>query len=264
MAAIPQELIQAAIAGTQAGVVWVDANGIVVNVNTHAEAIFGRMHVGSHISECSEKYEVLRADGTPCPPLEIPLARAALRGEHVTDEVCKIRRPDGRMIDVLATAYPLRNEAGVQVGAILAMTDVTNRVLLERKLAQSEARFRALVQATGQMVWVTDASGAVREDSPSWRAFTWQSLVQWLGDGWLYAIHPEDRERAASAWQRAVDTRTPYEVEYRLRRHDGVYRRTVSRGAPTFDERGAVREWVGCTWDLEPSRQPREHAISAH
>ncbi|MBD0275912.1 MAG: PAS domain S-box protein, partial [Acetobacteraceae bacterium] len=78
-----------------------------------------------------------------------------------------------------------------------------------RALRASEARFRALVDASAQIVWTTDAAGHAVEDSPSWREFTGQSAEDWLNRRWLQAIHPEDASRAARGWAEAVASRTP-------------------------------------------------------
>ncbi|HEU4536547.1 MAG TPA: ATP-binding protein, partial [Polyangiaceae bacterium] len=118
------------------------------------------------------------------------------------------------------------------------------------RLALSEARYRSFVEATSQMVWTTNAAGEVEEDSPSWRAFTGQSYEAWRGRGWLDALHPDDVERAAEVWSRAVRTGQLHDVEYRVRRHDGVYRVTRARSAPVRDEAGRVREWVGVNVDV--------------
>ncbi|MCI0570291.1 MAG: PAS domain-containing sensor histidine kinase [Myxococcaceae bacterium] len=111
-------------------------------------------------------------------------------------------------------------------------------------------RYRALVDAISQVVWVTDERGCVQEDSPSWRAFTGQTLEQWRGSGWRDALHPEDRERVVASWERAVATGAPYDVEYRLRRADGHYVPMHEQGAPVRGPEGRVREWVGTCKDI--------------
>jgi len=142
------------------------------------------------------------------------------------------------------------------------------RALLEAKVAElqqaeaalrmSEARFRSLVLASAQIVWSTDASGAVVEDSPSWRAFTGQTLEEWLGTGWLQAVHPDDREQAARAWREAVAIRSLYEVEYRVRRPDGSYTPTLARGTPVFNPDGSIREWIGANTDITQQKAAEE------
>ncbi len=116
------------------------------------------------------------------------------------------------------------------------------------RINRSEERYRSLVAATAQIVWTTDAQGNVTEDIPTWRTFTGQTEEEVKGQGWIDALHPEDRERTAALWANAVTTRTYYATEYRLRRRDGEYCHFTVRGVPILKEDGSIREWVGtCT-----------------
>ena len=120
-----------------------------------------------------------------------------------------------------------------------------------RALRASEARFRALVDASAQIVWTMDAAGRVTEDSPSWREFTGQGAEAWLGGRWTDAIHPEDAPRVARAWAEAVASRTPYNAEYRIcHAASGTWRMTSARAVPLRNADGAVREWVGMNADI--------------
>src|SRR5262245_17989860 len=124
----------------------------------------------------------------------------------------------------------------------------------------SEARFRTFMVASSQLVWTTDAGGIVVEDSPSWRAFTGQTVEEIREWGWLNALHPDDRERVAAAWSAAVRDGTLLEIEYRLRRADGIYRWTLARAAPVHNDDGSVREWVGRTRTSPSAAGPRRRA----
>jgi PAS domain S-box-containing protein len=250
-------LTMAALADLPDGMVLADASGRVVYVNRAGAEMFGHIATGGHVSECARRHHIMRPDGTRYLSEELPLVRAALARERVVDQHCRIRKPDGTLVDVLATATPL-SDGGLPAGAVLVMHDVTTRVALMRTLRLSEERFKALALATAQMVWTTDARGMVIEDSPSWRAFTGQGVSEWLGRGWLDVVHPEDRERTFSTWSASVSQGTFYQVEYRARRHDGVYRWTVARGAPLRDDDGTLREWIGCNWDIHPIKAAQE------
>ena len=103
---------------------------------------------------------------------------------------------------------------------------------MEETLRARDKRYNALTAATAQLVWTTNAAGEITEAVPSWMTFTGQSADEAQGRGWLQALHPEDRERAEEVLKQALDTRRPYETEYRLRRHDGEYRVLAVRGAP--------------------------------
>ncbi|MDP9372635.1 MAG: PAS domain S-box protein, partial [Chloroflexota bacterium] len=116
---------------------------------------------------------------------------------------------------------------------------------------------RALVTASAQIVWTTPADGVV-DDLPYWRAYTGQSVAEVGGWGWLDAIHPEDRERTARVWADAVAAKRLYETEYRIRRHDGVYRTFLVRGVPVLTPDGAIREWVGFCTDITERRRSEE------
>jgi PAS domain S-box-containing protein len=142
-------------------------------------------------------------------------------------------------------------------------TTVNDLIRVQQELRQSEQRYRSLTIASAQIIWTTGASGEV-EDMPMWRAFTGQSRQAVKGDGWLNAIHPEDRERTALIWQEAVASRSLYQTEYRVRRADGVYRTFSVRGVPILEHDGEVREFVGACADITEARraQEREHFLS--
>src|SRR5579863_4641553 len=89
------------------------------------------------------------------------------------------------------------------------------------RISRSEERYRSLVAATAQLVWTTDAQGNVAEDLPTWRAFTGQTEEEIKGQGWINALHPDDRAPTAAVWAHAVQTCSSYATEYRVRRHDG-------------------------------------------
>jgi PAS domain S-box-containing protein len=125
------------------------------------------------------------------------------------------------------------------------------------RITVSETRYRALVEASSLMVWSTGPTGLV-EDMPGWRALTGQTPSEVRGAGWTHAIHPDDRQRVADVWARAIQARTLYEADYRLRLQDGSHRWYRARGAPVLDAEGGVREWVGVLDDIDAERRADE------
>jgi PAS domain S-box-containing protein len=132
--------------------------------------------------------------------------------------------------------------------------EVTERKRIQAILSKSEERFRSLVTATSQMVWTTDPKGEVVDAITTWREFTGQSDQEVKGWGWIEALHPEDRQQTAEIWNKAVQSKTLYETEYRLRRYDGEYRLMSARGVPVLEEDGNIREWVGTGTDITEER----------
>ncbi|MFL6718037.1 MAG: PAS domain-containing protein, partial [Burkholderiaceae bacterium] len=125
---------------------------------------------------------------------------------------------------VTAIAHPLKDEQGRVHEVMLMHEDITEQVEAERRLRDSEERFRSLVTATSTMVWTMTAEGLARDDSPSWRAFTGQTEQEWKAKGWSAAVHPDDRAHALQTFRECIGKRSIYESEYRLRRADGQYR----------------------------------------
>jgi PAS domain S-box-containing protein len=129
------------------------------------------------------------------------------------------------------------------------------KIETEETLRAGDQRYRALTAATAQLVWTTDIAREIIDVVPSWMTFTGQSADEAKGRGWLQAIHPEDRERVEKVLQKALETRTPYKTEYRLRRHDGGYRVVAARWAPVVEDDGAVYELIGTATDITEEKQ---------
>jgi PAS domain S-box-containing protein len=128
--------------------------------------------------------------------------------------------------------------------------DITERKLAEQRVLRSEMRYRSLVSASSEIVWVTNAEGAAVDANREWSAFTGQTQEELHGFGWVEAIHPDDRARTLAAWQHSIATGELFEIEHRLRRHDGVYRTMSVRGVASRDEEGKIYEWVGMDIDV--------------
>jgi PAS domain S-box-containing protein len=133
--------------------------------------------------------------------------------------------------------------------------------LTVQALAESEAKFRAIADSMPQMVWSTLPDGFHDYYNARWYEFTGVPEGSTDGEGWNGMFHPEDQERAFALWRHCLETGEPYEIEYRLRRHDGVYRWTLGRARPIRNEAGAITRWFGtCTDidDLKRSDQAKE------
>ncbi len=128
----------------------------------------------------------------------------------------------------------------------------------ELDLRLNQARAEALVQASAQVLWIAEPDGMVVRDSPSWHAFTGQTVDARRGWGWLNAVHPEDRPRVEREWRSSIATGIPLETEYRLWHRDGHYRWTEVRAVPVRNEEGRVAEWVGMHSDITARKRGEE------
>ena len=130
--------------------------------------------------------------------------------------------------------------------------DVTERKLAEATLQESESRFRVLAQAVPNQVWSATPEGKL--DWVNQKVFDYSGLdeEQLLGDGWSQLVHPADLQRVQAEWLNSLQHKTRYETEFRLRRHDGIYRWHLVRALPNFLE-GATR-WLGANTDIEEQK----------
>lgn len=129
----------------------------------------------------------------------------------------------------------------------------------ERKLRESEERFRVLVESTAQAVWETDAEGRVVEESPTWLEYTGQKPGDSLGDGFLEAFHPDDREEMREKWWQAIGSQHSLDAECRLRAPNGKWRWTHVRAAPIRKgSDGPVTKWVAMNSDVTKRKAAEE------
>ena len=110
--------------------------------------------------------------------------------------------------------------------------------------------FRAVADASPLLIWVADPDGHGIWQNRSWYEFTGRSPAQQLGEGWVDGVHPDDRERVLAYVAETFAAQLPYEVTYRLRRHDGVHRWVVDTGAPRWSSSGAFLGYAGSSSDV--------------
>lgn len=119
----------------------------------------------------------------------------------------------------------------------------------------SNTEYRLLVEHSPVMIWRAGLDGECDYFNDRWLAFTGRSIEQELGNGWTEGVHPEDLNRAVSHYLDAFRRREPFEMEYRLRRGDGVHRWIFDRGVPFTDEAGAFRGFIGSCVDVDDRRR---------
>ncbi|MDZ8095619.1 MAG: PAS domain S-box protein [Nostoc sp. DedQUE05] len=166
----------------------------------------------------------------------------------------RIRGKDGNYRYFWVWGAPVIEEDGSVREWIGTCTDIHDRKLAETENQYLEKRYRSLVTATSQMVWITTPEGMQKADMSNWRAYTGQSVAEADGWGWIDAVHPDDRLHTAEVWSAAVNNRSLYEVEYRVRAKDGTYRYFWVCGVPLLEEDGSIREWVGTCTDIHDRR----------
>src|SRR5215471_4319834 len=115
---------------------------------------------------------------------------------------------------------------------------------------ESEERFRLIANSAPVMIWMSDVDKQVTYVNQRWFEFTGWPADEVPGPRWLDLIHQDDVERWEEVYAKAFEQRRPFEVEHRLRRHDGEYRWTVSTGVPRYETDQAFAGYVGTAVDV--------------
>jgi len=188
----------------------------------------------------------------------------------VHDREYELIRKDGTTFHVSLSATAIYGPDGEYLMSRSTLFDISERKLVEKRLAESEERFRTMADQAPIMIWMADA-----QDKPGyrgcdffnqqWHDFTGLPLEWTGGRGWLEIVHPDDRKLCLEAYQRAFRKMRPFKREYRLRRYDGAFRWVLDSGVPRFTEEGSFLGFIGTCIDItdhklfEDIREELEH-----
>lgn len=128
----------------------------------------------------------------------------------------------------------------------------------EELARESEARFKLIAESLPQLVWVARGNGEHEYFNRRWYEYTGQTADQSLGFGWSEVLHPDDRQSSRARWHDSAEMGVPYELEYRVRRHDGVYRWFLGRATPLRDADGTIVRWFGTCTDIDDQKRAKE------
>jgi PAS domain S-box-containing protein len=167
---------------------------------------------------------------------------------------------DGSVRWLSTTKMPFRDRDGTIIGTFGVSRDITKVKQAEQALRESEQRWRCLTESLPHLVWAATADGSCDYFSTQWTQHTGIPESDLLGWRWLVTLHPDDREPTQQFWLDSVAGRRPYDVEYRVRRQDSVYRWFKTRGVPIRDGEGKIVKWFGTCTDITDLRQT-EHAL---
>ncbi|MDX6514089.1 MAG: hypothetical protein QOE36_3593, partial [Gaiellaceae bacterium] len=137
-----------------------------------------------------------------------------------------------------------------------------DKLLREQELAAlrrvSEERYRSLADSMPQIVWTSDLQGRATSFNRRWFEYTGMTEAEANATVWTRIVHPDDLPNAVARREESLAKGEPFEVEYRFRRADGVYRWHLGRALPLRDT-GEIVEWVGTATDIEDQKRAEEN-----
>jgi PAS domain S-box-containing protein len=181
--------------------------------------------------------------------------------------------PDGPMVDVYVDFVyaPMTEADGTRSGVVAIGYEVTQRVraeqaqrALQEQLARNAAEFRQIADSLPHLVWVTRPDGHHEWFNRRWYEYTGAMLEMSSGEQWVNFFHPDDHREAQRRWAHSIATGEPYRVEYRCRRHDGVWRWFLGRAEPIRDDQGVILRWFGTCTDIHDQKRIQEELRSTN
>ena len=133
----------------------------------------------------------------------------------------------------LMIVTPLKGSKG---GAVVVHNDITDSKLAAEAIRESEARFRNMAETAPVIIWMSDEEQSTTYLNRQWMEFTGSDLEKETGLEWTRHVHPDDLTAALGIYSDAFERREPFELEFRARRADGVYRWIVASGASVYPE----------------------------
>jgi PAS domain S-box-containing protein len=169
-----------------------------------------------------------------------------------------VQRQDGTQ-RIVESRVTFLEEGGRRVAMLSTIRDITERKAMEQALAESERRFRALVDLAPVGIFATDPHGGCVFVNPCWQRLTGLAAAAAYNGGWLDAVHPDDRRRVKEYWQGAVQGAGRFDLEFRFRRPDGQVAWVISQAIAMQAKDGGVTGYLGVCLDVSERRE-MEHA----
>lgn len=117
-------------------------------------------------------------------------------------------------------------------------------------LSDINEQYKILADAAPALTWISSVDNLCCHFNSSWLKFTGRKIEEELGMGWTEGIHPEDLDQRMEIYLQAFNQKDAFQIQYRLRRHDGEYRSLLDQGAPRFAQDGSFEGFIGSCLDI--------------
>jgi PAS domain S-box-containing protein len=183
-----------------------------------------------------------------------PLIDAALAGDRQFF-VAEFLHPSRGKVAIQAEYIPWHGRDGSTPGIVMLVNDISEQVVAERALKESEARFRRIANSAPAMMWVTRRDGKRDFVNDAYVEFSGLSAEEARAADWMDSLHPDDRERVESGGAPLFADGKAIAFEARFRRHDGEYRWLRSVSTPRFGPDGDLVGYIGVATDITVAKE---------
>ena len=178
----------------------------------------------------------------------------ALRNQQLFNVEYRIMHGSGEIRWIASRGQGWYDKDGQLLRVLGINMDVTDRKRAEADVLESERRFRVLADSAPVLIWINGPEGA-QFVNQAYRDFVGVADdAELVGCGWAKYLHSDDLEDYTAAYSSAVESREPFEADFRMRRADGEYRWMKSRAIPRDTEDGSTCAYAGCTIDIHDAK----------
>lgn len=260
-----EDLKSAILASAPDGIITIDADGRILEFNTAAETIFGRL---------AQEVQGEDLASLIFPAVAVPVHRRAFAKALQGDEAMLARRSEFGAMRADGTVFPLefsmtKTATHPKLLFTLHLRDITRRQQEQARLRENEARFRTIANAIPQLAWMTGPDGGIVWFNQRWYDYTGATLDAMRGWGWTNIQHPDHRDRVERSFGDAIEVCGPWEDSFPLRSSDGTYRWFLTRAlpiqeaaSPAFPD-GRLLGWFGSNTDITAMRDVEQTLAAA-
>jgi PAS domain S-box-containing protein len=180
-------------------------------------------------------------------------------GEHLLG-VAQVRHADGTDRHLEGSIINLLGDAPVHA-LIMSFRDGTRRLKRQQELATNESRFRELAEEVPAMIWMEDASRNLIWQNRTAQEFSGRPWEEEQDRGWQQGVHPGDLEKVRREYNAATTTERGFSLEFRLLRHDGIYRYIRQIAIPRYGADGKLSGYLGV--DVDVTELKESHSAMA-
>jgi PAS domain S-box-containing protein len=168
---------------------------------------------------------------------------------------------DWRVVYLDYMLSPVFDNSGKVDGVAFFGYDVTDLVTANQDLELSKNQFSFLADTMPHKVWITNAEGNLQYVNKAWMEYANISTDTGSDSLWSSIIHPDESDRVIDSWSESLLVGSEFNMENRLRRHDGEYRWHLSHAVPFKDNRGQIVYWVGINTDIHDSKMQVQYLM---
>ncbi len=262
-----QKFKNAILSSAEDGIVACNDAGELVLFNEKAKEWHGVDLKKIPVEEGGDYYDLYHIDGkTPLKPEEIPLVRA-FNGETVLNAGMSIVPKGGEPRYILASGSSINDKYGKKLGAVILMKDISARLKAEKKVKESEERFRSLAYNVPGVIYLckNDEYFSMIFVNDQVEQLTGYSRKDFLNQkvNFIDLMHTDDIERVKSEVDKSVNEKRSFQVEYRLYDKKGKMHWVLENGVGIFDEKGVLVHLEGYISDITEKKIAEEVAYKA-